>query len=150
MVVVVAKAASAAKVAAVPPNRGGGGDSPTLLLGQQATTQSVSDLASCSHEAGGQFSSEDILTVNACSAVGDHVTPRRHIPADEPSTQVQFTVFDRNPVWLLSIPVLQGLGFGFYFVPDASGWVRVPSGRVYPMIKTSRPNLWGMRFHSPR
>ena len=63
---------------------------------------------------------------------------------------MRFTVFKDNPVWLLSIPVLQGLGFGFYFVPDVSGWVRVPSGRVYPMFKTSRPNLWGMRFHSPR
>ena len=83
--------------------------------------QSVSDLASCSHEAGGQLSSsEEILTVNACSAMGDQVAPRRHTPADEPSTQVQFTVFEGNPVWLLSVPEIQGLGFGFYYDPDSA------------------------------
>ena len=87
--------------------------------------------------------------MNACSAMGDQVAPRRHTPTDEPSTQVQFTVFKGNPVWLLSVPVLQGLGFGFYYDPD-SAWVRIPSGRLFPMFKTSKPHLWGMRCHSPR
>ena len=96
---------------------------------------SVSDLASCSHEAGGEHASDDILTVTACNATGEQEAPRRHTPADEFSTQVQFTVFKRHPVWLLSIPVLQGLGFGFYYEPN-SAWVRIPTGRLYPMLKT--------------
>ena len=52
-------------------------------------------------------------------------------------------------VWLLSVPWLQRLGFGFYYTLD-SAWVRPPNGRAYPMIKTANPSLWGMMCHSPR
>ena len=129
---------------------GGGGVSPAPSHGQQATATSASDLASCSHGAGGQNASEEILTVQTRSATGDQDAPRRHAPADEPSSELTFTVFDNHTTWLLSVPMLQQLHFGFYFEGDDSAWVRTPTGRFYPMTKTKFPRLWGMICHSPR
>ena len=78
-------AASAAKVAAVPPNRGAGAIAPPSCLANKPrrSPSATSPLLTRGWRA---VSREDILTVNACSAVGNQVTSRRHIPADEPST----------------------------------------------------------------
>jgi len=151
----VAKAAAApppnrgAGASAPPPYMGSGGVSPAPLYGQQASATSASDLASFSHEAGGQTASEDILTVHTRSPTGNQDAPRRHTPAEEPSTELTFTVFAHHPTWLLSVPMLQRLNFGFYYDGDSAS-VRTPTGRFYPMTKTKSPHLWGMICHSPR
>ena len=83
------------------------------------------------------------------SPTGDQDAPRRHVPADEPSSELTFTVFEGHGTWLLSVPTLQRLNFGFYYDGDSAS-VRTPTGRFYPMTKTKSPHLWGMTCHSPR
>ena len=83
---------------------------PPPLYGQQASATAASDLVSCSHDAGGQSASEDILTVRTRSPMGDQDAPRHHAPADEASSELTFTVFAGHTTWLLvSVPMLQRL-----------------------------------------
>ena len=127
--------------------------SPTPRYELNGSAMSVSDLASCTHEAGGPNASEDILTVDVRGASGVQVAPSKRTAAEERSYELHFSVYERHDTWLLSVPVLQRLGFGFYFVSTGTGdaaWVQNPEGRGYPMRKTARPCLWAMPCHSPR
>ena len=51
------------------------------------------------------------------------------MPADEPSSELTITVFQGHGTWLLSVPTLQRLNFGFYYDGDsASVRTRLPRG----------------------
>ena len=86
--------------------------SPTPRYELNGSAMSVSDLASCTHEAGGPNASEDILTVDVRGASGVQVAPSRRTAAEERSYELHFSVYERHDTWLLSVPMLQRLGFG--------------------------------------
>ena len=91
------------------------------------------------------------------SPTGDQDTPRRHVPADEPSSELAFTVFDKHTTWLLSVPMLQRLYFAFYYegemtllesdyhwaiLFDDDDEISTPLGNDLSFATAWRPHVW--------
>ena len=65
--------------------------------------------------------------------------------------EIEFQCYDGQNEWLLSLPLLQLMGFQFlYGNPKKEGaFVYTPAGYSYPLERGARGNLWGMRCHCP-
>jgi hypothetical protein len=83
------------------------------------------------------------MTMPAASAPSDDAHP-----AD--GYRLEFQCFAQHSQWILGLPLLQRLGFRFFFGGFGEGaYVHTPGGLAYPLHQDSGTRLWYLRCHSP-